>query len=216
MAYLFLQCADERCRFRFPAEAAEAEALRCPRCRGRVAAVAEAATGGSATEREPQSSAPVAPHIVGVLDNIRSIHNVGSMFRSADGAGLSHLYLTGITATPEHPKLGKAALGAENTVAWSYHPNGVDAVAQLRERGYRLWALERTADAGKGAIDVPLEPLALVVGNERAGVDPGILAQCEAVLALPMLGQKASLNAAVAFGIAVYYLRFGRYQWAPE
>lgn len=216
MSFLFLQCADELCRFRFPAEAAEAEALRCPRCRGRVVAVAEAAAGGSATERQPLSSTPVASHIVGVLDNIRSIHNVGSMFRSADGAGLSHLYLTGITATPEHPKLGKAALGAEHTVAWSYHPNGVDAVAQLREQGYRLWALERPAASGDTAINVSHQPLALVVGNERAGVDPGILAQCEAVLALPMLGQKASLNAAVAFGIAVYYLRFGRYQWAPE
>lgn len=135
------------------------------------------------------------------------------MFRTADGAGVGHLHLCGITATPEHPKLAKAALGAQERVAWSSGLNGVDTAVALREQGHPLWALESTPDA------VPLfertlpesgKPIVLVVGNERAGVDPGILAQCEQVLALPMLGMKRSLNAAVAFGIAVYALRFGR------
>lgn len=218
MPYRFLQCADEQCRFRFPAEVAEAATLRCPRCRGRVVSVAEAA-GNPVPDARPQSAGPAATRIAGLLDNIRSIHNVGSMFRSADGAGLSHLYLAGITATPEHPKLSKAALGAQTTVAWSYNPNGVDLAAQLRAQGYRLWALERLETSDKPPIyarDLPREPLVLVVGNERAGVDPGILTQCEAILSLPMIGKKASLNAAVAFGIAVYYLRFGTFIVAPE
>ena len=134
------------------------------------------------------------------------------MFRTADGAALGHLYLCGITATPDHPKLAKAALGAQERVAWSHGLNGVDTAVALREQGHSLWALESTPDA------VPLydltlpvsgKPVVLVVGNERAGVDPAILAHCEQVVALPMLGMKRSLNAAVAFGIAVYALRFG-------
>jgi tRNA G18 (ribose-2'-O)-methylase SpoU len=134
------------------------------------------------------------------------------MFRSADGAGITHLHLAGITATPEHPKLKKAALGAQESAQWTYHPNGADAAKALRADGYRLVALERLSPA-TGCLLFSAEEasdrVALVVGNERAGVDPGILALCDAVLTLPMIGQKSSLNAAVAFGIAVYYLRFG-------
>jgi tRNA G18 (ribose-2'-O)-methylase SpoU len=131
------------------------------------------------------------------------------MFRTADGAGLSHLYLCGITATPEHPKLGKAALGAHLTVPWSYSPNGVETASELRAGGYTVIALERLAGASAGLSGEVRGPLALVVGNERAGIDPGIAAQCDAMLSLPMAGHKSSLNAAVAFGIAVYALRFG-------
>lgn len=131
------------------------------------------------------------------------------MFRTADGAGVARLHLAGITATPNHSKLAKAALGAEGTVAWSYHPNGVDAVAALRAEGYRIWALERLPVAEPATMGEKPERLVLVVGNERAGVDPGILAQCDGLLSLPMIGQKSSLNAAVAFGIAVYSLQFG-------
>ncbi len=206
MTFVFLECVNESCRFRFPASAEEAEAAVCPRCRGRDFA-ATPALG----DRPPPAPPATGPELVALLDNIRSIHNVGSMFRTADGAGLAHLYLAGITATPAHPKLAKAALGAHETVPWSYFANGVEAAAELRRRGYRLWALERLQSADA---DTPPHPplsgkLALVVGNERAGVDPGILAQCDAVLSLPMTGHKFSLNAAVAFGIGVYYLRFG-------
>lgn len=135
------------------------------------------------------------------------------MFRSADGAGVTHLYLAGMTATPEHPKLAKAALGAHQTVQWSYFTNGPEAAAALRAEGYRLWALERlpipdSAPATKW--DYATDKIALVVGNELAGVDPDILAQCEAIISLPMVGIKSSLNAAVAFGIAIYYMRFER------
>lgn len=150
--------------------------------------------------------------IVALLDNIRSIHNVGSMFRSADGAGISRLYLAGVTATPEHPRLKKAALGAQHFIDWHYHPNGVDMALGLKQQSYRLIALERFSPAASSSLfSIPEddERLALVVGNEKAGVDPGILALCDAVLTLPMIGHKTSLNAAVAFGIAVYYLRFG-------
>jgi tRNA G18 (ribose-2'-O)-methylase SpoU len=208
MSYIFLQCRNEACRFRFPANKGESVALACPRCRGELAVATVAATDKPA----PQTSPPDGRSIVAVLDNIRSIHNVGSMFRSADGAGVSHLHLAGITATPDHPRLNKAALGAQESIPWTYHPNGVDAVAALRTDGYRLVALERLSPTTRKPLfstEVAGDWLALVVGNERAGVDPGILALCDAVFTLPMIGQKASLNAAVAFGIAVYYARFG-------
>ncbi len=205
MHILFLQCRDDACRLRFPATAAEAAGLVCPRCRGPLAQVAVA----SKAEVAPAVVPRVA--LVALLDNIRSIHNVGSMFRTADGAGVSHLHLAGITATPEHPRLPKAALGAQESVPWSYCRNSIDAAGQLRDEGYELWALERHADPAQPSLfDVaaPGRPLALVVGNEKAGVDPGVLAQCDQVLSLPMGGRKSSLNVAVAFGIAVYHIRF--------
>lgn len=132
------------------------------------------------------------------------------MFRSADGAGVVHLHLAGITATPEHAKLAKAALGAHETVPWTYHPNAVDAAQVLRAVGYHLVALEPMVRDSHSpfAHDDSSTRLALVVGNERAGVDPSVLALCDAVLSLPMAGGKTSLNAAVAFGIGVYYLRY--------
>jgi tRNA G18 (ribose-2'-O)-methylase SpoU len=208
LAYAFWQCRDAGCRLRFPAPADEA-ALRCPRCRGPVDL-----TVAALDKLAVASIAPGGTSLVGLLDNIRSIHNAGSMFRSADGAGLAHLHLAGITATPDHPRLAKAALGAHLTVGWTYHANGVDAAEKLRANGYRLWALERLTAADRPALDTldaANGPIALVVGNELAGVDPGILAQCDAVFSLPMAGHKSSLNAAVAFGIAVYMLRFTRY-----
>ncbi len=177
----------------------------CPHCGGATARAADPVP--TAVLPPPVTAAP----LLALLDNIRSIHNVGSMFRTADGAGLAHLYLCGTTATPAHPRLAKAALGAQERVAWSYALNAVDTAVALRAQGHPLWALEATPQAVPLA-DVSLPPdgqaVVLVVGNERAGVDPGILAHCTRVVALPMLGMKRSLNAAVAFGIAVYALRF--------
>jgi tRNA G18 (ribose-2'-O)-methylase SpoU len=152
------------------------------------------------------------PVIHGFLHNIRSVYNVGSMFRTADGAGVAHLYLAGYTASPAHRKLAKTALGAEQTVAWSSCPDAPAGVAQLHALGYRLWALERVPGA-MPLHDVPLpldgQPLVLMVGNEVAGLPPDMLAQAERVIAIPMAGGKESLNVAVAFGIAVYHLRYG-------
>jgi 23S rRNA (guanosine2251-2'-O)-methyltransferase len=146
-----------------------------------------------------------------LLDNIRSVYNVGAMLRTADGAGIRHLHLCGITATPDHPRVAKTALGAEDAVPWSAHPNSLDVADELKGRGYALWALEsgERAEPLFGAGPAPQgTPLALVVGNELAGIDPALLARCDRVLYIPMAGVKGSLNAAVAFGIAAYYLRY--------
>lgn len=206
MDFVFLECCDNACHLRFPATPAEAPALRCPRCHGPLQAAAVSFKGDFAP---PPSVAN--PPLAGLLDNIRSIHNVGSMFRSADGAGAAHLHLAGITATPHHPRLAKAALGAHQTVPWTYQANGIDAALGLKAAGFRLWALERTGGEQPSLFDLlaPGAPLVVVVGHEKAGIDPGILALCDAVVSLPMAGNKSSLNAAVAFGIALYHLRFG-------
>ena len=200
------QCSGERCRFRFPAPAGTTEGHVCPRCQSPTAFVTAPFSG-----RPPETASPAGPHVEALLDNIRSIFNVGAMFRTADGAGIRRLHLAGITATPDHPKVAKTALGAERAVAWSEHPNGLDAATALRERGYRLWALESTArstnlfdtrPAAEGA------PILLIAGNELAGVDPQILALCQRTVHLPMEGVKGSLNVAIAFGVAAYYLRY--------
>lgn len=206
---------NETCRFRYPASERDAGRERCPRCGTRTTAVVT-------LSGRPQ---PLAIATAGrlrlevLLDNIRSAYNVGSMFRTADGAGVAHVHLCGISATPDHPRVAKTALGAERTVPWTYYRNGVDATAALKAQGYRLWALEggpRPESLFEAAIEVEDRPAVLVVGNEQVGVDPGILEQCERVLALPMQGRKKSLNAAVAFGIAVYVLRYGNLESTKE
>lgn len=205
--YVFAGCTNPACRFRFPVEASDARRLACPRC-----ASPTELTLPAVPESIVADAAPHGTTLVAVLDNIRSTHNAGSMFRTADGAGLAHLYLCGITATPDHPKLAKAALGTERTVPWSYSPNGAETVERLAAEGHALWALERLAGKGRPlfGLALPKRPVALVVGNEKAGVDPAILGLCDEVVHLPMGGRKTSLNAAVAFGIAVYTLRYAQ------
>lgn len=153
------------------------------------------------------------------LDNVRSAFNVGSILRSADGAGVQHLYLCGFTPTPDHPRVAKTALGAEASAAWSRVPNALRLVEEIRARGGVVWALESTPNASS-LWHVPLppvltaeRPLLLVAGNEVAGVDPAILRVVEAVVEIPMRGVKDSLNVAIAVGIALALLgeRIGQY-----
>jgi 23S rRNA (guanosine2251-2'-O)-methyltransferase len=204
----FRQCEWAECRFRFPSEMGGSRIIRCPRC----GAATDAAGLPAPVLAEPTIKSP-NPSFSALLDNIRSIHNVGSMFRSADGAGINHLYLCGMTATPAHPKLGKAALGSQEFVEWSYDLNGVDLALRLKEQGYQLWGIEATEGAHlffEADLAVGDQNVTFVVGNERAGIDPGILALCDRILYLPMAGHKRSLNAAVTFGIISYYLNFAR------
>ncbi len=202
--FWFWEC--EACGFRYPAEIDDVRAPICALC------------GATSRPRSPHHSAQPSqpqpqprPQLSALLDNIRSIHNVGSMFRTADGAGVVKLYLGGITATPEHPKLAKAALGAHERVAWQHDRNGVTSAEMLKASGHALWALEGSDEAEwliSAEMPPPTTPLTLVVGNERAGVDPAILDLCDRHVALPMHGSKRSLNVAVAFGIAIYTLTF--------
>ena len=210
--FIIYQCQNDSCRFRFPIALTDAHpvpGLYCPKCGGMTRAV-EPAYGNY--KQQVAMPAPTGPAVEALLDNIRSTYNVGAMFRTADGAGLRHLHLSGVTPTPTNAKVGKTALGAETAVPWSYHLNGLEAALQLKEKGFRLWVLEsRPMAESLFAVAQALAgpPVLLVVGNEISGVDPGLLQACDKVLAIPMMGQKRSLNVAIAFGITAYMLRFG-------
>ncbi len=155
------------------------------------------------------------PPRVGVLHNIRSAHNVGSMFRTADAAGFAKLYLVGYTPGPVNAQgaprvqLTKVALGAEQMVGWEQWETAEELFAFLHRQRYFIAALEQAP----GAIPYysfapPPRPLALVVGNEVEGIPAKLLAQSDAVVAIPMLGKKESLNVSVAFGVMAYRLAF--------
>lgn len=206
------QCTNSTCRFRFPVTPQDRIGNDCPICGAPVQlALEQAASPASGVSTPLARARPL--HVL--LDNVRSTFNVGSIFRTADGAGVQQLYLCGITPTPSHPKVGKTALGAEQVIAWSHHNNAVDLACSLQAKGATLWALEDNLraellfndNAPEQQIADANAPLVLIVGNEITGVDPGLLALCTRILAIPMWGVKQSLNVATAFGIAIYELR---------
>jgi tRNA G18 (ribose-2'-O)-methylase SpoU len=141
-----------------------------------------------------------------VLPNIRSCHNVGAIFRTADGAGVDKIYLTGYTPDPTHPKMIKVSLGAENSVPWEKHKQTAGVLKQLKAEGYKVVALEKTSKSVNMYKWRPSFPIALVVGNEVTGVTPNILKYCDEVVHLPMNGLKESLNVSIASGIAIYFI----------
>jgi len=147
--------------------------------------------------------------VVAVLDNVRSALNTGTILRAAEGAGIQHVHLCGITPTPENPKVIKTALGSEFSVSWSHHRDAVDLADELQAAETELWAVEVAASAEplfaqpSPATDVPI---AIVVGNEVAGIDPALMERADRLVHLPMTGSKTSLNVGVAFGVAAYWL----------
>ena len=152
--------------------------------------------------------------MIAVVHNVRSLHNVGSIFRTADGAGVKKIYLTGYTPGPNDkfskpiPQFAKVSLGAEEFVAWEKTKDINKVIKNLRAGGYKIIALEQSPKS------IPYNSLvrsryplvALIVGNEVRGLSPAILKKCDAVVDIPMRGCKESLNVSVAFGIAAYWL----------
>lgn len=152
--------------------------------------------------------------LVAVLHNIRSVHNVGSIFRTADGAGLAKIYLTGVTPAPldrfgkVRPDFAKVALGAEAGLPWEKKTSISRLISDLREDGYKIFAVEQAP----GSAD-PFRPgfnktkkAALIMGAEVRGLPSSILKKADKILEIPMRGRKESLNVAVAFGITAYAL----------
>jgi len=142
-----------------------------------------------------------------VCHNIRSAFNVGSIFRTADGAGVDKIILGGYSAYPPHPQLAKTALGAEKSVPYERVWQTWRAIDNLRKRGYHIVALENSFGAKNVFKFKPKFPLALILGNEVNGLSKNILQRCDDIIALPMCGQKESLNVSVAFGVAIYWLQ---------
>lgn len=149
--------------------------------------------------------------LVLVLDNVRSMNNIGSLFRTADAFRIEALYLCGITACPPHPMIHKTALGAEESVSWRYFSSTMEAVEDLRRGHYLLTALEQTTHS---VLPQPYNSLlcpehrgiALLVGNEVHGVEEEAIAHMDYCIEIPQYGTKHSLNVSVAAGIALYEL----------
>lgn len=141
-----------------------------------------------------------------VLPDIRSCHNVGALFRTADACGVDFLYLTGYTATPPKPQIDKVSLGAEKWMPWKHYKNTLTLVKSLKKKGIKIVALEKNENSVDiGTVNFSA-PMVLVVGNEVDGVDPKILALADMVVHIPMYGKKESLNVSVAAGIALYMI----------
>ena len=146
--------------------------------------------------------------IVVVLDHVRSLYNVGSVFRSSDAFRIEGVFLCGITARPPHPEIHKTALGAEESVPWKYFEKTEDAVSLLKEEGYTVLAVEQ-CEGSTMLQDFQMQPeskYAIVLGNEVKGVQQQIVDSCNGCLEIPQFGTKHSLNVSVAAGIVLWHL----------
>ena len=141
-----------------------------------------------------------------LVENVRSVHNVGSIFRSADGFGAEKIYLTGYTAHPPREDLHKTALGAEDAVPWEYNNNSLDAVKVIKKQGISLALIEHTKQS-KSIYEMNWEfPVCFIVGNEVSGVSEELSTIADIHVELPMCGLKQSLNVSVAVGVVGYEL----------
>lgn len=139
-----------------------------------------------------------------VLDNVRSMHNVGSVFRTCDAFNIEKLWLCGITGKPPHREITKTAIGAERTVDWEYAASAVECVRILKERGYNILGVEQVEGAVQLGTHTFAERQALVFGNEIDGVSEEVLALCDHALEIPQWGSKHSLNISVAAGLVLW------------
>ena len=142
-----------------------------------------------------------------LLENIRSMHNVGAFFRTGDGAGIEKIFFTGYTATPPREEITKVALGAEEYIPWEQIADPLQAITTIREQGYRIVAVEQTdtsVDIGSLSYD---QPICFVFGHETTGVSQEILAACDVAVEVPMFGKKESLNVSVCAGIVLFEAR---------
>ena len=145
-------------------------------------------------------------HFIIVFDNVRSLNNKGSVFRTSDAFLVEEIYLCGITATPPHPDIHKTALGAEDSVKWNYFANTIEAVDKLHSLGYTVYSIEQVKDS------VSLESIkldrkqkyAVILGNEVKGVQQEVVDKCDGCIEIPQFGTKHSLNVSVTAGLVIW------------
>jgi tRNA G18 (ribose-2'-O)-methylase SpoU len=143
--------------------------------------------------------------MIAILDNIRSMYNVGSIFRTSDGARIEAIYTAGYTPHPPRKEIEKTALDATRTVPHKHFPTTADAIVEARARGMKIAALEIT-DKSRSIFELQPQdfPMALIIGNEISGVSDEALSLCDLSVSIPMFGAKHSLNVAVAYGVAIF------------
>ena len=140
-----------------------------------------------------------------LCDNIRSIFNVGSVFRTSDGAFIEKVYLCGYTPYPPRKEIEKVALGATNSVPWEYHKDAIEVVKDLKKKGIKIAVLEITTEKNYYWNLTKADfPICLIIGNEISGVSKELIDEADISFEIPMMGMKQSLNVSVAYGIAVY------------
>lgn len=144
--------------------------------------------------------------VIIVLDNVRSLSNIGSFFRTADAFRICEIFLCGITACPPHREIHKTALGAEDSVRWRYFDTTEDACKYLKENNYVINAVEQIENSVMLNDYVPVERSAYIFGNEVDGVDDEVLPYCDSAIEIPQEGTKHSLNVSVSAGIVMYHL----------
>jgi 23S rRNA (guanosine2251-2'-O)-methyltransferase len=158
---------------------------------------------GRMTQAEFKSSEK--NRIILVLDNVRSLNNVGSAFRTADSFLIEAIYLCGVTGVPPHKDIEKTALGATQTVSWKYFKTTTEAIEELRKQDYFIAAVEQAKDSVMlNRFQKPQKPMALIAGNEVYGVEQAVIDQSDACIEIPQFGTKHSLNVAVSIGIVLW------------
>ncbi len=154
----------------------------------------------------PEESKGATKHpIIVILDDVRSMHNVGSTFRTCDAFAVTALYLCGYTPTPPHRDINKTALGATETVHWQHFSSAVEAIGFARQQGYKVMAVEQAHNSlSLNRLNWHTEPLALVFGNEVTGVSDEGLKAADGCLEIPQWGAKHSLNISVSVGVTLW------------
>jgi len=141
-----------------------------------------------------------------IAHNIRSLHNVGSIFRTSDGAGVAKIYLTGYSGVPPRKEISKTALGADESVSWEFHKDPLPVLKQLKSNGFQIVSLEKNAYSKNIQKFKSSERVCMILGNEIDGVGDDLLELSDEVLHISMRGVKESLNVSVAFGIGIYQI----------
>lgn len=197
MNIIYYECANVECGLRFPHHAEVNQ--RCPKCLGQLLPVHRF----EVSDENESNNRIKSGHAV-ILDNIRSGFNVGAIIRTAECFGVSKIGLGGITPKEDDASVRKTSLGAEQNIIFVKSNKTLDIVKDLKSQGYSIWALEITPNAENlFSIENLPDKIALVVGNERCGVDPQIISAADKVVMLPMFGDKRSLNVEVSFGVAL-------------
>ena len=201
------QCSNPECKFRFPDTNFLKPQIPCPICKTSTDLVQRI---GLFTDERINNIWQIPIEIICVIDNVRSVYNVGAIFRTAIGFGLRKIYLCGITPTPNHKNFNKSSLGAERYVSWKKTLNCVDQCTALKTEEYKIISIE-TSDNSISILNVnkrtfAWNKIAVVVGNEISGVDPEVIALSDLVISIPINGANKSFNVTTAFGIAVYHL----------
>ncbi len=164
-------------------------------------------TNDEIISRQQKKIAELRIPLTVVLNNIRSLYNVGSIFRTADGVGVEKIFLCGITGFPPQSQIAKTALGAEDHVPWTHEEDVLQTIRDLKQNGYQIVLLEQMDQSVDYQKFSPRFPLCLVVGNEIEGISEALISLCDAAVEIPMAGIKNSLNVGTAFGVVVYQFR---------